>query len=136
MNIVNEVFYRVVKRYFVLVFVLLFSLMAWAQEPEQDSIIPGFNLGNVKLPNPSSIESKYTYDPVSDRYIYTEKIGNYNINYPVILTPKEYQELVSKQYLRSYYKEKIDAFDGKKEGTRATCKPHYGAKRFLRQGYL
>src|SRR5690606_29727107 len=92
--------------------------MAWAQEPDQDTIIPGFNLGNLKLPNPNSIEAKYTYDPVSDRYIYTERIGNYNINYPIILTPKEYQDLVARENLRSYYKEKIDAFDGKKEGAK------------------
>ena len=32
-------------------------------------------------------------------------------------TPKEYFDLVAKQNLKSYYKEKIDAFDGKKDGT-------------------
>nr|WP_239970570.1 cell surface protein SprA [Confluentibacter citreus] len=92
--------------------------MARAQEPEQDSIISGFNLGNIKTPNPNSIESKYTYDPITDRYIYTEKIGTYNINYPIILTPKEYQDLVARENLKSYYKEKIDAFDGKKSGAK------------------
>ena len=118
MNIANHVFYKVIKKYFVLVFVLLFSLVVWAQEPEQDSIIPGFNLGNIKMPNPNSVESKYTYDPITDRYIYTEKIGNYNINYPIILTPKEYQDLVARENLKAYYKEKIDAFDGKKDGAK------------------
>jgi len=39
------------------------------------------------------------------------------INYPIILTPKEYYALVAKDNLRNYYKEKIDAFDGKKEGS-------------------
>nr|WP_198513417.1 cell surface protein SprA [Confluentibacter lentus] len=94
--------------------------MARAQEPEQDSdsIISGFNLGNIKIPNPNSIESKYTYDPITDRYIFTEKIGNYNINYPIILTPKEYQDLVARENLKAYYKEKIDAFDGKKDGSK------------------
>jgi len=118
LNIANHVFYKVIKKYFVLVFVLLFSLVVWAQEPEQDSIIPGFNLGNIKMPNPNSVESKYTYDPITDRYIYTEKIGNYNINYPIILTPKEYQDLVARENLKAYYKEKIDAFDGKKDGAK------------------
>ncbi|MGE5944673.1 MAG: cell surface protein SprA, partial [Flavobacteriales bacterium] len=114
----NHIFNKVIKKYFVLIFVLLFSLLAWAQEPEQDSIITGFNLGNIKMPNPNSIESKYTYDPITDRYIYTEKIGNYNINYPIILTPKEYQDLVARENLKAYYKEKIDAFDGKKDGAK------------------
>src|SRR5690606_30026541 len=97
--------------------VLFCSLMAWSQEPVQDSIQTGFSLGNIQIPNPNSVESKYTYDPVTDRYIFTEKIGNYNINYPLILTPKGCQDLVLKENLRSYYKEKIDAFDGRKDGT-------------------
>ncbi|MBU3820921.1 cell surface protein SprA [Flavobacteriaceae bacterium XHP0103] len=91
--------------------------MAWSQEPAQDSVQTGFSLGNLQIPNPNSVQSKYTYDPETNRYIYTEKIGNYNINYPLILTPKEYQDLVLKESRRSYYKEKIDAFDGRKDGT-------------------
>ncbi|WP_111307682.1 cell surface protein SprA [Confluentibacter sediminis] len=130
MDATNYNFYKVIKKYFFLVFVILFSLTAWSQQPTQDSIITGFNLGNIKMPNPNSIESKYTYDPITDRYIYTEKIGNYNINYPVILTPKEYQDLVAKENLKSYYKEKIDAFDGKKDGSKD------GQKNLLPQFYV
>ncbi|WP_298498266.1 cell surface protein SprA [uncultured Algibacter sp.] len=96
--------------------------MAWSQQPAQDSTKTGFSLGSIKVPNPNSVESKYTYDPITDRYIYTEKIGSFNINYPVILTPKEYYALVAKENLRSYYKEKIDAFDGKKEGSEESRK--------------
>ncbi|NCP90605.1 MAG: cell surface protein SprA, partial [Flavobacteriales bacterium] len=97
---------------------MMFSLSGWAQEPTQDSTQTGFQLGKIKLPNPNSIQSKYTYDPITDRYIYTETIGKFNINYPIILTPKEFQELVAKENLRSYYKQKIDAFDGKKDGAK------------------
>ncbi len=107
-----------VCRSFLLVLVLSFSALSWAQEPAQDSTKTGFSLGNIKIPNPNSIESKYTYEPITNRYIYTEKIGSFNINYPVILTPKEYYALVAKQNLKSYYKEKIDAFDGKKDGAK------------------
>jgi cell surface protein SprA len=94
----------------------LFSGLLWSQEPVQDSIKTGFDLGNIKIPDPNSVESKYTYDPVLDRYMYTEKIGNFDINYPIILTPKEFHALVAKENLRAYYKQKIDAFDGKKDG--------------------
>jgi cell surface protein SprA len=97
--------------------VLGFSVLAWSQETPKDSIIPGYNAGRIKIPNPNSIESKYTYDPISDRYIYTQKIGDFNIDYPLILKPQEYYDLVAKETLRSYYKEKIDAFDGKKDGS-------------------
>ncbi|MEL0455100.1 cell surface protein SprA [Flavobacteriaceae bacterium SZ-1-7] len=108
--------YQSIKQYTFLACVLFFSTVSWAQEPAQDSIVPGYNVGELKIPNPNSIESKYTYDPVTDRYIYTEKIGSFNINYPIILTPDEYYALVARENLRGYYKEKIDAFDGKKEG--------------------
>ncbi|WP_346880700.1 cell surface protein SprA [uncultured Algibacter sp.] len=95
----------------------MFSLSAWSQQPVvQDSVKTGFNLGEIKAPDPDSVESKYTYDPLTNRYIYTQKIGSYNIKYPIILTPKEYEEFVARENLRSYYKEKINAFDGKKEG--------------------
>ncbi|MGC1204226.1 MAG: cell surface protein SprA, partial [Flavobacteriaceae bacterium] len=96
--------------------IFLFSISTWSQEPVQDSVKTSYSTGTIKTPNPTSVESKYTYDPVSNRYIYTEKIGGFDINYPIILTPKEYYALVAKENLKGYYKEKISAFDGKKNG--------------------
>ena len=123
MNRIKLTYYKLYKvchvergRNVFLVFALFFSVIAWSQQPVQDSVQKGFSLGEIKVPNPNSVESKYTYDPLTNRYIYTEKIGSFNINYPVILTPKEYYALVAKENLRSYYKQKIDAFDGKKVG--------------------
>ncbi|UKM65760.1 cell surface protein SprA [Flavobacteriaceae bacterium GSB9] len=105
------------KHYTLFACVLCFSIWSWGQEPVQDSVQTGYNVGTLKVPDPNSIESKYTYDPVTDRYIYTEKVGEFNINYPIILTPDEYYALVARESLKGYYKEKIDAFDGKKEGS-------------------
>ncbi|MFI0428592.1 cell surface protein SprA [Mariniflexile sp. HMF6888] len=124
MNITNLNFYKSIKkchaersRSTFLILVFLFSVAAWSQEPTaQDSVKTGFDLGSIKTPDPNSIESKYTYDATTNRYIYTEKIGSFNINYPVILTPKEYYELVARESVKEYYKEKISAFDGKKDG--------------------
>jgi cell surface protein SprA len=123
LNITKLTYYKLYKKCHVelsrnvfLVFTLFFSVVTWSQQPVQDSVQTGFSLGEIKVPNPNSVESKYTYDPLTNRYIYTEKIGSFNINYPVILTPKEYYALVAKENLRSYYKQKIDAFDGKKNG--------------------
>jgi cell surface protein SprA len=62
------------------------------------------------MPNPVSILDKYTYDPVTDRYIYTSSVDGFNINYPMILTPKEYEELVLKESMRNYYQEKIRCY--------------------------
>ena len=117
MNRTNHKLYNLTKQSLLIVFVLCYSLVGWSQQPAQDSVKTGFSLGNIKIPNPNSVESKYTYDPLTDRYIYTEKIGEFNINYPIILSPKEYYALVAKENFRRYYKDKIDAFDGKKEGS-------------------
>ncbi|WP_136481533.1 T9SS outer membrane translocon Sov/SprA [Cognatitamlana onchidii] len=116
MNITNPKLYKSARYIVLFVFVLGSSLSSWSQQTPQDSVKTGYNLGTLKIPDPNSIESKYTYDPITDRYIYTERIGGFNINYPVILTPKEYDALVAQENLRNYYKEKIDAFDGKKDG--------------------
>ena len=59
------------------------------------------------MPNPNSIVSKYTYDPVTNRYIYTETVGKFNINYPIILTPAEYQKLVLQEALRNITSKKL-----------------------------
>jgi cell surface protein SprA len=97
---------------------VLFSGFSYAQTNpvDQDSTKTGFSLGRLSIPNPQSIISKYTYDPITDRYIYTETVGNFNINYPIILTPKEFQRLVLLEQQQKYYKQKIDAAAGQKEG--------------------
>ncbi|PCJ97928.1 MAG: cell surface protein SprA [Flavobacteriaceae bacterium] len=86
-------------------------------EQEVDSVKTGFELGSIKFDNPDSIVSKYTYDPDLDRYFYTESVGGFDISYPIILTPVQYWDLVKKESMKSYFKEKIDAFSGKKEGS-------------------
>ena len=102
---------------FAVLFLNTYSVLL-AQNPVtvRDSTSTTFSLGKLDTPNPPSIESKYTYDPLTDRYFYTSTVGDFNINYPVILTPKEYQDLVVKESLKAYYKEKLDALEGKKEG--------------------
>ncbi|MCO4821550.1 MAG: cell surface protein SprA [Flavobacteriaceae bacterium] len=90
-----------------------------AQDPGtvRDSTSTTYSFSQLNFPNPNSVLSKYTYDPLTDRYIYTETIGNFNLQYPIILTTEEFQSLVLQENLKSYYKQKIDAADGKKEGS-------------------
>ena len=98
---------------------LFFSLNTVAQvDPDvQDSTATGYSIGRVELSNPPSIIEAYTYDPVTDRYVYTNSVDGFNINYPIILTPAEYQQLVLRESMRDYFKQKSDAIDGKKEGS-------------------
>jgi cell surface protein SprA len=109
----------------VLVFSFLFlSFSLNAQEPdpeqnnqtEQDTIRTGHSMGQMILPNPQSISNQYTYDPISGMYIYNQTLGNFSISHPLILTPEQYQELVLQEEMKRYFKDKIDAADGRKEG--------------------
>lgn len=92
------------------------SVQAQVDEEEKDSVKTGVDLGKLQLGNPQSITEAYTYDPASDRYIYTKTFDGFNINYPIILTPKEYEELLTRETMREYFQKKLDAIDGKKEG--------------------
>ena len=96
---------------------LFFSVTLQAQEDEEvkDSIPEGYSVGKVELNNPPSILEAYTYDSATDRYIYTNTIGGFNINYPIILTREEYDELVLRESMRAYFKKKSDAIEGKKQ---------------------
>ena len=82
----------------------------------------GYSTGRVEISNPNSIVNAYTYDAATNRYIYTSTMDGFNINYPIILTPQEYEELVLRESMRDYFKQKSDAIDGKKDGSEAAKK--------------
>ena len=88
-------------------------------EPDPEPTQTGSDLGRINLGNPPSIVDAYKYDPVTDKYIFSSTVLDFNINYPIILSPKEYQELVLRESMRDYFKKKSDAIEGKKEGTEA-----------------
>jgi cell surface protein SprA len=97
--------------------ILLATNNVFGQVDDKPTDTIGYNKGKVVLKNPPSIVEVYTYDAATDRYIYTNTIGGFNINYPMILTPKEYEQLVTREAVRKYFKEKSDAIDGKKPGS-------------------
>lgn len=92
-------------------------LRAQVNPAVQDTTKTQFSVGKVELQNPPSILSAYKYDPITDRYIYTSSVDGFNINYPIVLTPKEYEDLVLKESRRDYFRKKVDAIDGKKAGS-------------------
>lgn len=111
-------FYKYLKYTF---FALCFLMGAGAQaqvteeednEAAQDTI-KGYNAGKVELKNPTSIKEAYEYDPITNMYIYSHKFDGFNITYPVILTPEEYEKLVLRESMRKYYQEKNKAIDDK-----------------------
>lgn len=116
---------------FLLVLFCGFVSQAQVQSVVQDTIKKGYDVGEVQMANPQSILSAYTYDPVTDTYVYTNSIDDFNINYPIVLTPAEYEKLMLKESMNDYFGKKLDAIDGKKEGSDAAKKdllPRYYIK--------
>ncbi|MEP6931039.1 MAG: hypothetical protein ABI850_13535, partial [Flavobacterium sp.] len=79
-------------------------LRAQVNPAVQDTTKTQFSVGKLELENPPSILSAYKYDPVTDRYIYTNSVDGFSIDYPIVLTPKEYEDLVLKESRRDYFR--------------------------------
>lgn len=111
---------NIVSKSSIAFFTMFVSVFTFAQETpakEQDSIKTGYSFGQITIPNPKSVIDGYTYDPITNRYIYTASVDGFNINYPLILTPEEYQKLVLKETMRKYFQEKQNAVAGKRAGS-------------------
>ncbi|SFD06240.1 T9SS outer membrane translocon Sov/SprA [Flavobacterium phragmitis] len=97
-------------------------LLAQVTPATQDTTKTQFSVGKIELEDPPSVLSAYKYDPITDRYIYTNSVDGFSIDYPLILTPREYEDLVLKESRRNYFRKKMDAIDGKKTGAEAAKK--------------
>ena len=102
---------------FLIVLFCGFALQAQVNPVIQDTIVPGFSTGKIDIKDPKSIVTAYTYDPVTGMYKLSKTFGDYLADYPSILTPKEYEDRLRKESMRNYFKDKLDAIYGKKEGS-------------------
>ena len=109
-------------KFIVLLLIIVAFNKSYSQVTETPADSIGYNKGRININNPNSIVSAYQYDPATNRYIYRSTFDGFNINYPIILTPQEYDELVLRESMREYFKKKSDAIDGKKEGSDADKK--------------
>lgn len=89
---------------------------AFSQVTEPQDTIKGYNKGKIEMSDPTSIKEAYTYDPKTDKYILNKTFEGLSINYPLILTRAQYEDLVLKESMHKYFKDKMDALDGKKDG--------------------
>ncbi|HUH51622.1 MAG TPA: cell surface protein SprA [Flavobacterium sp.] len=83
-----------------------------AQEGEtvvQDSVKTGYDSGQIYMKNPKSIVEVYEYDAVLDKYILNSKLGDFTVSYPLFLTPKEYEDLLLRESISNYFKDKNKA---------------------------
>lgn len=61
------------------------------------------------------------YDAVADKYIVINKIGSYEIRFPIVMTQEEYQKYRLKKEMHDYYKGKVGA-SGKNQKNNADQK--------------
>jgi cell surface protein SprA len=116
---------------FLIILLSGFASQAQVNPATQDTTVTGFSTGKIEIKDPQSIVKSYSYDPVTGMYILTKTIGDFPTNYPSILSPKEYEDRVRKESMRNYFKDKLDAIDGKKDGSDAAKKdllPRYYVK--------
>ena len=116
---------------FLIILLSGFASQAQVNPATQDTTVTGFSTGKIEIKDPQSIVKSYSYDPVTGMYILTKTIGDFPTNYPSILSPKEYEDRVRKESMRNYFKDKLDAIDGKKDGGDAAKKdllPRYYVK--------
>jgi cell surface protein SprA len=94
------------KKITLMVFWIFFSVeIIYAQKT--------FDLGKISLKTPISIIENYTYNPETGLYIFSKEIGGYQINAPLVLTVKEFQAMVLKDQMKSYFQNKTRALSGK-----------------------
>jgi len=113
-----------------LAIIILLSGVSFAQvtptdPPKTEPEPTGYSTGKVEITDPNSIVNAYTYDPVTNRYIYTRTVDGFNINYPIILTPKEYEELVLRESMRQYFQKKSKAINGEDPAAKKDLLPRY-----------
>lgn len=58
------------------------------------------------LRNPENVKTSVEYDIRTGNYVVRTRIGEMEINTPILLTPEEYQDYSLQQSLRSYYRQK------------------------------
>lgn len=103
-------------KYFLLPLLLICGFSLWGQ------VNSTYDLSKSKLTKSNSISAKYTYDPASGVYIYTETIEGYPINAPLVLSPKEFEAMVLAEQMKGYFQGKIAALSGNSENLSETQK--------------
>ena len=102
--------------FFLLPLLLICSFSLWGQ------VESSYDLSKSRLTQPAGISSKYTYDPKTGMYLYTETIDGYPINTPLVISPKEFEAMVLAEQMKGYFQGKIAALTGNAENLTETQK--------------
>src|SRR5690606_32941057 len=103
---------KILFKYILFIVFLGNSTFLWSQITNPNENVDTNDVlirGAITLKDVDSIMKMYTYDPLTDRYIYTVTNNDFNIEYPMVLTRKQYEDILLKAALREYYNKRLDA---------------------------
>ncbi len=102
------------KRYILpLVFGTLLLSVATAQDTTLQFPLPGldgypFSGSNLNSPlylqDPPNINAQVIYDPITRKYIFSEKVGTWNYRYPRMMTREQYEQYEFRQSVEEYWR--------------------------------
>ncbi len=101
-----------IKFWLLIGFLYSTGLQAQNNPTIQDSLQQQINPQAVNLPDPDSIQNLYTYDPKTNLFYLTKKVGNYNLTYPWVLTPEQYYKRVLQEKMNKNFKDRNQAIAG------------------------
>lgn len=95
---------------------MLMPVFLWSQQTldlqPKDSIFEAFK-GKIELTDVEKLVESYEFDPETNTYVFSKNYEDFIINYPKVLTRKQYEELLLKKNMRDYFRQKIAAADGR-----------------------
>ena len=104
------------KKNFLLILLLIFPILLFGQNKNnqsKDSLFLNNSLKEIyKKQNPSSFIGSYTYNPELNLYIYNVKVGDIDIESPLILTPDEFKSKMFLEESKKYIIKKQKALSG------------------------
>ncbi|HOK51478.1 MAG TPA: hypothetical protein PLF75_06270, partial [Bacteroidales bacterium] len=59
----------------------------------------------IQLKRPSNVRSEVQYDPSTNQYIFTNRIGNLNYRPPATMSREEYQQYELRRTIREYWRQ-------------------------------
>ncbi len=103
-----------IKKYLWLIALFWISFQTSAQVVTEENVDDKNSnlIGNIKIEDVNGIIEAYTYDPLTDRYVYTRTIDGFDMQYPMFLTREEYSNLVMRKTMLEYFQKKQAAIDG------------------------
>lgn len=92
----------------------------WANDSTEPDTLPypyTDEGSGLYLKDPANMKEEVTYDPETNMYIITRKIGETEVGTPRYLTPEEYREYVFSQQSTDYWEQKAGSGAGRKRET-------------------